>query len=271
MIYLALIGLATLAVWNGGLAFQTFQQYRTQLTVRAAFRTVGIWGLLISMGSMTLLFSSNSEFGLWHDKSRIVEAVIPLIMGIQAAVLFSPADENALEILLTYPRPVAWILAERLGLAFLFQIIAVLFGVLIGFLFFNDHMLGLALVRWLPPTILLMGVGAYTTLKSRVLAFGVAITAVVWFTGLLFGPLLLPGMRVISLLHYPQPYLWAIHPFLQPHDLGWHDYWVNRALIALIGWFLIGRAVTYLRDEEAVLLGATSKQSSTGSKATEGR
>lgn len=260
MIYLILVGLAAIVAWNGWRAFQTFAQYRTQFTLRTTFRTVGVWGFLASLGIFLMAFVASGDFGLWQDKGRIVEIVIPLLMGIQAAVLFSPADENALEILLTYPRPIVWVLAERLGLAFAFQVAAAFIGISISSLFFDDQMLGLALIRWIPPTLLLMGVGAYTTLKSRVLAFGVAIAALVWFVGLFFAPLLLPGMPVISPLDTIQPYLWSINPYLLPQDLGWEDYWVNRALVSLIGCFLICRAGAYLRDEEAVLLGATSKR-----------
>ncbi|KAB2867503.1 MAG: hypothetical protein F9K46_00185 [Anaerolineae bacterium] len=259
MIYFILVGLLAIVAWNGWCAFQTFAQYRTQSTLRATFRTVGVWGLLVSLGFLLMLFLASGDFGLWEDKGRVVEIVIPLVMGIQAAVLFSPADESALEILLTYPRPVVWILAERLGLAFIFQVAAAIAGILISFLFFEDQMIGLALIRWVPPTLLLMGVGAYTTLKSRVLAFGVAIAALVWFVGLFFGPLLLPGMPIIFPLNHVQPYLWSVNLYLLPQDLGWEDYWVNRALVSLIGWFLISRAGAYLRDEEIVLLGATSK------------
>ncbi|MBZ0321001.1 MAG: hypothetical protein K8L91_31590 [Anaerolineae bacterium] len=259
MIYFILVGLVAIVFWNGWRAFQTFAQHRTQFTLQASFRTVGVWGLLASMGFFLMLFSASGDFGLWEDKGRVVEIIVPLVMGIQAAVLFSPADENALEILLTYPRPVAWILAERLGLAFIFQAAAALVGVLISFFFFDDRMLGLALIRWIPPTLLLTGVGAYTTLKSRVLAFGVAIAALVWFVGLFFAPLLLPGMPVIFPLNHVQPYLWSMNPYLLPQDLGWNDYWVNRALVSLIGCFLICRAGAYLQDEETVLLGTTSK------------
>lgn len=259
MIYFILVGLLAIVAWNGWRAIQTFARYRTQFTLRATFRTVGMWGFVASLGFFLMVLLASGDFGLWEDKSRVVEIVIPLVMGIQAAVLFSPADENALEILLTYPRPIIWILAERLGLAFIFQVTAAFVGILISFLFFDDQMLGLALIRWLPPTIFLMGVGAYTTLKSRVLAFGVAIAALVWFVGLFFGPLLLPGMPVIFPLNHVQPYLWSVNPYLLPQDLGWEDYWVNRALVALIGCYLIGRGGAYLRDEETVLLGATSK------------
>ncbi len=259
MIYFIVGGLAALVSWNGWHAFQTLIRYRTQFTLRMTFRMVGMWGLLVSLGFFLMLFSASGDFGLGEDKGRVVEIVIPLVMGIQAAVLFSPTDENVLEILLTYPRPIVWVLAERLGLAFIFQVVAALVGVLISFFFFDDRTLGLALIRWIPPTLLLMGVGTYTTLKSRVLAFGVAIAALVWFVGLFFGPLLLPGMPVISPLDTIQPYLWSMNPYLLPQDLGWEDYWVNRALVSLIGFFLISRGGAYLRDEEVVLLGATSK------------
>lgn len=256
MIYFILVGMAAIVSWNGWRAFQTFAQHRTQFTLRTTFRTVGVWGFLASLGIFLMAFVASGDFGLWQDKGRIAEIVIPLVMGIQAAVLFSPADENALEILLTYPRPIGWVLAERLGLALLFQVVAAFVGSL---LFFEDQMLGLALIRWIPPTFLLMGVGAYTTLKSRLLAFGVAIAALVWFVGLFFGPLLLPGMPIIFPLNHVQPYLWSVNPYLLRQDLGWEDYWVNRALVSLIGWFLISRAGAYLRDEETVLLGATSR------------
>ena len=62
------------------------------------------------------------------------EVVIPLIVGLHAALLFAPDDEPALELLLAAPRPPVYLIYERLaaliglqgGLALVLSLLAVI-------------------------------------------------------------------------------------------------------------------------------------------------
>jgi hypothetical protein len=264
MIYLVIAALVGLTVWQGRHAIPTLQRHRDQMTLRATWRTVSWWGMAGSLGLMALLLLSDES--IWADKGRALEIAVPLVMGIQAAVLFSPTDEAALEILLSYPRPVAWVMLERLGLALGLQAVIVL-GVGGGFALLDEQSLGMILARWLPPTVFLTGLGAYVTLKSRVMAFGVTVTVLMWFGFLAFGPLLIPGEFPIPALDQVQRHVWMINPYLDRNNMGnlaEADYWLNRVAVTLVGSYLITLAAAYLRDEERVLLGATVKKSVKG-------
>lgn len=261
MIYFLIMALAGLTLWQSRNAVPTLQRHRDQLTLGATWRTVRWWGMAGSLALMALLFSADES--VWTDKGRALEIAVPLVMGIQAAVLFSPTDEDALEILLTYPRPVAWVMLERLGLALALQAVIVL-GVGGGFAVLDEQSLGMILARWIPPTLFLTGLGAYVTLKSRVMAFGVTVTVLVWFGFLAFGPLLIPGEFPIAALDQVQRHVWMINPYLDRNNMGnlvEADYWLNRMAVTFVGSYLITLAVAYLRDEERVLLGSTMKKS----------
>ena len=52
--------------------------------------------------------------GYYHSAQNVVEAVLPLAVGLHAAFLLSPEDEKPLELLLSCPRPLSLALAERL-------------------------------------------------------------------------------------------------------------------------------------------------------------
>jgi hypothetical protein len=51
--------------------------------------------------------------------ARLAETIVPLVIGLQVAFLFSPEDEPGLEVLATAARPLAWIPLERVLLLFL--------------------------------------------------------------------------------------------------------------------------------------------------------
>ena len=60
-------------------------------------------------------------------------------------------------------------------------------------------------------------------------------------------------------LNYVQPFLWITHPFLAPDALMPADFWLNRVVIMGLGVGLMMLTLWNLRDEEKVLLNATSK------------
>jgi hypothetical protein len=180
----------------------------------------------------------------------IVEALVPLIAGMQAAFVFSPDDEPGLEVLLACPRRLAWTVAERLAVLLAWQGGAALLGGLaVSALLGTSVLAGVA--RWLPPLLLLSAVGLMVTVATRQAVFSVALTLLGWF-GMLSNADASGG----GLLRR-WPYLWPIHVYLQP---GHAHYALNRVLLLAAGLALMALAATYLlRDEERVLLGTRSR------------
>jgi len=127
-------------------------------------------------------------------------------------------------------------------------------GVVLVLLIAPDQNLLLALTRCLPPALLLSGVGAYVTLRSRLAIFGVVIVGLVWFIFGMFGDFFLPGQPMFYPLNYLQPFLWPLNAYLQPGRLPTGDYWLNRIFVLAAGICLIMLAVRQLYDEEHVLL-----------------
>ena len=188
------------------------------------------------------------------QKPRLIETIIPLAMAIQAALLFSPDDEAPLEILLACPRPIAWLVLERLLVVVLGQGAIALIGALaITALHSGDVVL--ALLRWIPPAALLTGLALNGSIHSRKSVFGVLSVGVIWFAFAIFGEAFLPGQFVFWPLNYIQPLLWPLHIFLQPGDLLGHDYLLNRLFVLIVGLNLIALAVVCVRDTEHLLVG----------------
>jgi hypothetical protein len=186
---------------------------------------------------------------------RSVESLIPLVLGIQAAFLLSPDDEPGMEVLLACPRPISWTLLERLAVLFLSQTVLAVLGVIVSMSITGDRDLLVTFARWVPAALFFSGLSAYTTLASRQPAFSVAVTAILWFMFGFMGMTLLPGQPMFWPLSLIQPFMWAVHPYLQPGFLSMSDWWLNRALVTAIGIGFIMLAVRQLRDEERVLLG----------------
>jgi hypothetical protein len=188
--------------------------------------------------------------------ARAVEAVIPLSLGIQAALAFSPDDEPALEVLLVCPRPLAWLLLERLTVILLPLMGLALIGTIAAAALSGETNIALALMRWPAPTVFFGGVAVYVTLRSRQPSFSIAVVIIIWFITGFLGPALLPGQPTLKPLDIIQPYVWIIHPYLQPHDLSVADYTSNRVVLIAAGISLLLLALQSMRDEEKLLLGS---------------
>jgi hypothetical protein len=85
------------------------------------------------------------------------------------------------------------------------------------------------------------------------------IVGLAWFAFNIAGDMFLPGRSFVFPLNYVQPFLWILHPFLAPDALMPADFWLNRVVVMGIGVGLIMLTLWNLRDEEKVLLNATSK------------
>jgi hypothetical protein len=178
--------------------------------------------------------------------SRLLAAIVPLVAALQAAFLFSPEDEPALEICLTYPRPLTWLILERAVL-----LLAGYGGLMLVGSFVTAPLVGetviISIARWLPPLVLLVAMAICVTLITRQAVFSVGLTALLWFGMWWVGEGLVGRWA----------YLWPLTLYLQPDTLPRQtDYWLNRAFLLLLGLGLLALASTYLvRSEEQILLG----------------
>ena len=188
-------------------------------------------------------------------KARLVETIIPLALAIQAAFVLPPEDEPALELLMAYPRSLSWLVLERLAVIWAMQGIIALIGTLATIAILGDSADGIALVRWIPPAMLLSGLSLNAALRSRKAVFGVLVAGLVWFVMALLGKAFLPGQPTTYPLNYIQPLVWPLHAYLQPGDLLLRDYWLNRAFVFVAGLNLVMLAVAFVRDHERLLLG----------------
>lgn len=261
-----LLLLAGVFLWGAGRFIPHIRHKPPGIAWRASLRAVGWVGLVASTGLMLLLISETQAVGTipWAEKSRIVELIIPLVMAAQAALIFSPDDEPALEVLLACPRRVSWILIERLLVLALVQSGIALVGTALSIHFVPGQDPLIMIVRWIPPTAFLTSIAVYTTIRSRVATFGATVTGLVWFVFAFFGNSLLPGGMTFWPLNYLLPFLWIINPYLQPSSLTLTDYGLNRICVLLLGANLIALSVYMLGDEERILLGTRKSSSSHG-------
>ncbi len=219
------------------------------------------WPLIVGaiLGMGVFLLPGADSVMPWFDRQRAVELGLPLAIGIHCALAFAPDDEPGLEVMLACPRPLAWALLERLAMIWAVFGVIGLAGTLAGMSAMPGQAGETALLRWIPPAALLSGIGAYTTLRTRVAAFGAAITAIIWFVFVFFSSVLLPNVPMIVPLNYLTPVIWPVHPYLQPDHLSGGDYGLNRLCVLLVGIGLVRLAARELRDSERVLLGASRR------------
>ncbi len=246
-------------LWFAGNAALAVRRYPVGIAWLFSLRAVGWVGLVVSAAFIVLLLISPAPEATrsavpWGDPARVVAFVVPLALAVQAALVFAPDDEPALEVLLACPRPVAWILIERLAALFVAQTGIALAGMALTIQLAGSADILALLMRWLPPALLLGGVAVYTTQRTRVSAFGIVVAGLIWFGALFFGSALLPGVPTMRPFNHLQPLLWVVHPYLEAGILPTGDYWLNRFCVMALGINLIALAALLLRDEERLLL-----------------
>ncbi|MBN1934746.1 MAG: hypothetical protein JW934_08770 [Anaerolineae bacterium] len=181
---------------------------------------------------------------LWRDgispvpAARVVEIIVPLAAGIQAAFLLSPEDEPCLEVLLVCPRPVRWALLERM-----LVMAALTGGVALGGSLIQPEGAALAVARWAAPVAWFCGVAVFAGLLTRQGVLGALLATLLW-GGTLFG-----GDALLA----RWPYLWPLHAYLQPGDTSSIRYALNRSLLILAGLILAGFAAHLAGDAERML------------------
>ena len=189
--------------------------------------------LLIAVANMEL---AESAFGSF-------EVVIPLIVGLHAALLFAPDDEPALELLLAAPRPAAYLIYERLaaliglqgGLALVLSVLTVIATP-------GTNLLTLVIV-WLPPSVAIVGLCLLATLYARRMTFGV-LMAIALCVAMAFG-------REVILPMFP--HLWFMIFYLDPHTVTTEQYFLNRMFLLAVGIVAVALVIYRMGDEEKLL------------------
>jgi len=220
---------------------------RWQLAVTSAVRRIGWLPVVGSGAAVGLLLVLDATVwrgvgGALVPKERVVDAVLPLAVGLQAAFLLSPEDEKPLELLLSCPRPLSWTLAERLLAMVLLQGGVAVVGT-VASLAMGAEGITLAVGRWLSPSLLLGSIAVYLALSTRQGALGALSVVVLW------GGMLLGGDALLE----RWPWLWPLHLYLQPDSVSLAAYCINRATLALAGVVFISLSVSLTRDEERLL------------------
>lgn len=258
LIMAALIGFGVL---SGAAAVRSIQRTGKAFTWRASLRSLSLWitvGSAVAIPLLMLATIDDPHRGpfAWLHLPRVIDLIVPLMTGIQAALLFAPDDEPVLELKLSYPRPFVWLPAERIALTLLVQIGIGLLGTALAVLLKNIDPVQ-NIVRWLPATIFLAGAGLRVTLATRQMAFGVMIVIALWFVAWFFGDSIL----------IQHPFLWPLHLYMQPINFSMAmfgltstEFILNRALIALLGIGLMLSAFSELRDEERLLTGTYARR-----------
>jgi hypothetical protein len=221
--------------------------WRTSLLLAGWQPAFGSLAAMAAGLALTVAVQAGSGFEL-SLASRVVETVIPLALGLQAAGLLSPETEPALELLLSYPRPLAWALLERLAAVFAVESAIAVAGCLVALAYSGGDFL-LALLRWVAPSIFLIGVAAFGTLMLRQGAYGTLLATLMW-GGMLFG-----GDPLLTRF----PFLWPLHVYLQPGATTVPIYLANRLTLTLLGLAFIAMAAWLTRDEERLLSSPTRK------------
>lgn len=209
---------------------------------RGSLRLLGQRPLLGNALLMALAYVALQKGRLLFETLDTIALTLPVVAALQAAFLFSPEDEPALEVMLATPRPPAWTLLERLLTLFATQ----------GGLGLAASLLLSGLVppspalivgRWLPLLLLLSGLAVAVTVATRRAILGVWVASLVWLPLALFGDFLTARW----------PAAWVAHLYLPP---GHGAYLLNRLLLTVAGLALLAISLARsLNNTEFLLLG----------------
>jgi hypothetical protein len=209
-----------------------------------SFRSTG-WLLAVIAGVLVfarlLIALANAELAASTFGS--FQIVIPLIVGLHAALLFAPDDELALELLLAAPRPPVYLIYERLAAMGLLQVgLALALSLLTVMFTPGTNLLDLVAV-WLPPSVCIAGLCLLATLYARRMTFGL-LTAIALCVAMAFG-------REVILPVFPN--LWFMIFYLDPRTVTADHYLLNRLFLLAVGAAAFALVVYRMHDEEQLL------------------
>ncbi len=216
---------------------------------RINLKLIGWWPAAVSAAILVVFFilelhlsGSGGTFETMYVR-RAVETIAPLFFAVQAAYLFGPDNEPALELLLSYPKPLSRLFLDRLRLVAGMHLAVALTATLVFAAIWHAENLALALVRCLAAGIVLGGVAVFTTQVTRQGVFGTLLATLLWAASLYGGDGILKVWK----------WFWPFHVYLQPEKFGMRIYLLNRLVLVGIGLGLFLLAMKFLGDEDRLL------------------
>jgi ABC-type transport system involved in multi-copper enzyme maturation permease subunit len=250
-----------LVLYSGGLLIQSLRQ-RYSVPWRATVRLAG-WVIPLITTLLVIVFvlgnEKDAQFGRTITVS-FIHLIIPVAAAVHTALIFSPEDEP-LEMLLALPRPITWLVFERLLIIVLIYAGIGVMGM--GLMSAQGKLVnaGALLAAWVPPLLFLASFSLYLTVRTRVMLMGLIGALLVWFIFMLFNPFLMPGMPQPFPMNYVQPFLWTVNIFAQPYVFPEAEYYpLNRLTLLGLSVFWLWRTVAQLNDSETLLLTLQDRQ-----------
>lgn len=244
----ALLGVFSLAA--GARIVPALLAGRWPLAWRMAWRGVGWLPLaltaIVMLGAYVLLAGqalSAEGAGLPGYTVRVIEALLPLAVGVLAALLFAPEDEPAFEIQAASPRPLYYLVLERAGLLLALLGALALAGLLLARFALNGDDLLLGTLRWLPPSLFLAGLALAISVETRRSAFALLAVLLLWI-----------GMSVgYHALLESYPFAYPFYLFYDPAQNNPALVTLNRLFLTLAGMALLLWACLRTGNEERLL------------------
>jgi hypothetical protein len=216
---------------------------------RINLKLIGWWPAAVSATILVVFFILELRLtgsgGTFETASvrRAVETIAPLLFAVQSALLLGPDNEPALELLLSYPKPLPRLFIDRLLLVAGMHLAVSLTATLVFAATWHTENLALTLVRWLAAGIALGGVAVFTTQVTRQGVFGTLLATLLWAASLYGGDGILKVWK----------WFWPFHVYLQPEKFGLGIYLLNRLALVGIGLGLFLLAMKFLGDEDRLL------------------
>ena len=204
-----LFALMALTLYAGALLLQSLRQ-RYSVPWRASLRLAG-WVIPLITASLVILFVVGNEKDVQFGPRitvTFIQLIIPVAAAIHTALIFSPEDEP-LEMLLALPRPITWLVFERVLVVILIHTAIGVMGM--GLMAAQNKLpdAGALLVAWIPAMLFLVSFSLYLTVRTHVMMMGLVGALMAWFIFMLFNPFLMPGMPLPFPFNYIQPLLWT--------------------------------------------------------------
>ncbi|MFN8527555.1 MAG: hypothetical protein U0670_02975 [Anaerolineae bacterium] len=219
---------------------------------RRALTAIGWWqpfAGLIAMIVVGLLANAHDPVAQIIGVSAVA-GIGAMVGGIQGAYVFAPADDPSLELILSAPRPLRYLVFERLIVLAALNFAAALIGAaLFPVLAPGMSTTGDQLVRWFAPFVFMVGLGMVIGLVARRSNYGMLIAV------LLDGSMLFGGAQLLVARF---EWAWVLHLFLPPEQYSPEQIFVNRALLIGLGMAFIAYSMRLLRDEEPLIASAQS-------------